>query len=127
MEYPFAVGPVTERVLTFFTPDSGDVAIKAGDALKLASSYTVTNAASADDPVIGQAMVSVSGNAQPVSVVVRGLCIFDYDGADAPVINGAAGIAASATSGKVKKPASGNGRGINLAVDTAAKRVSVLL
>jgi hypothetical protein len=127
MELPFAPGPVTERVLTFLTPESGEINIQSGDALKLASAFTVTNAATAEDAVIGQAMAAVAGNNQPVSVVVRGVCIFDYDGADVPVVNGAAGITASATPGKVKKPASGNGRGINLAADTTGKRVYVLI
>jgi hypothetical protein len=42
-------------------------------------------------------------------------------------VDGVAGIVASATGGKVKAAAEGNGRGVNVKVDTVAAKVHVLL
>ncbi|HNR29712.1 MAG TPA: hypothetical protein PKI11_02385 [Candidatus Hydrogenedentes bacterium] len=119
-------GVVTELIVTCTTPAEGDVAINKGDAVKLAGDYTVTNATDAEDVVFGQAMADASENGVAIPVKVRGVCAFAYTGS-APDVNGAAGVAASATAGAVKAPASGNGKGINLKVDTAAATVHVLL
>ena len=118
---------VTELVLTCVTPNSGTVAIAKGDAVKLDGNYVVTNATSDEDPVFGQAATDVSETEGLIPVKVRGVCVFSYTGASAPVVDGAAGVVASDTAGKVKKPASGNGKGINLGVDTVGNRVYVLL
>lgn len=126
MAYGDTGGPVTELVLTCKTPSSGPVAIAAGDAVKLAGPYSIDNAAESEDPVFGQALASASANGQAIPVKVRGVCIFAYTGA-APAVNGVAGVVASDVDGKVKAPASGNGTGINLKVDTAASLVHVLL
>lgn len=119
-------GVVTELILTCTTPASGSVAISKGDAVKLTGDYTVTNATDAEDTVFGQALADASENGVAIPVKVRGVCDFKYTGS-APAMNGAAGIAASATAGKVKAPASGNGKGINVKVDTATTTVYVLL
>ena len=119
-------GVVTELVITCMTADSGTVSIAKGDALKLTGSYTVTNATGAEDAVFGQAMAASSENGEFVAVKVRGICVFSYTGT-APVVNGLAGILASATDGSVKAPAVGNGVGINVKVDTSATLVHVLL
>jgi hypothetical protein len=120
-------GVITELVITCLTPESGTVSIAKGDGVKLSGDYTVTNATDAEDPVFGQALASASENGVAIPVKVRGVCILEYTGTTAPTVNGAMGIVASATDGKVKPPASGNGQGINLKVDTTAKLVHVLL
>lgn len=126
MAYGDVGGPVTELILTCKTPATGDVAINKGDAVKLSGGYVVTNATSAEDPVIGQAMADAAENAVAVPVKVRGVCVFTYTGS-APTADGVAGVLASDTAGAVKAPASGNGSGRNLKVDTAASEVHVLL
>ena len=79
-----------------------------------------------EDVVFGQAMADSGTNSDLVPVKVRGVCIFDYTGS-APTVDGAAGILASATDGTVKAPASGNGVGVNLKVDSGNSKVHVLL
>jgi len=126
MAYGDVGGVVTELVITCQTPAAGDVNIVKGDAVKLSGAYTVTNATGAEDAVFGQALCSSTGNGEAIPVKVRGISVFPYTG-DAPTVDGAAGIVASATGGSVKAPASGNGKGINVKVDTTAKVVHVLL
>ncbi len=120
-------GVVTELVITCQTPDSGDVAITKGDAVKLSGAYTVTNATDADDAVFGQALASADANEVAIPVKVRGVCVFAYTGETAPVVDGAAGVTASGTDGKVQAPTTGNGKGINVKVDTDQGLVHVLL
>jgi hypothetical protein len=120
-------GSVTELVITCQSPASGTVNIAKGDAVKLTAAYTVDNATSAEDVVFGQALAATDKNAAALPVKVRGISIFEYTGATAPTVDGVKGILASATAGKVKPPATGNGVGINLKVDAAAKLVHVLL
>lgn len=119
-------GAVTELIVTCVTAASGTVAISKGDALKLTGNYTVTNATDAEDVVFGQAMADASVNGVAIPVKVRGICVFGYTGT-APVVNGVAGVSGSATDGKVKAPASGNGKGVNVKVDTSLTTVHVLL
>ncbi len=120
-------GVVTELVITCKTPDSGPVSIARGDALTLAGPYTVSNAASEEDPVFGEALADAAVNNAAIPVKVRGVSVFEYEGETPPVVDGLAGVVAAAASGKVKAPATGNGTGINLKVDAAAGRVHVLL
>lgn len=126
MAYGDIGGAVTELVITCSTAASGTVAVTKGDAVKLTGDYTVENAADAEDVIIGQALADSTTNSESIPVKVRGVCIFAYTGA-APTVDGAAGILASATDGSVKAPASGNGVGVNLKVDTTATEVHVLL
>jgi hypothetical protein len=119
-------GTVTELVITCRTPASGTINIAAGDAVKLSGAYEVTNALDAEDVVFGQALAATTLNGAAIPVKVRGICIFAYTGS-APAVNGAAGVLASATDGKVKAPATGNGVGINVKVDTTATQVHVLI
>lgn len=126
MAYGDVGGPVTELVITCRTPSSGTVAIAKGDALKLSGNYTVTNVTSAEDPLFGQALLASTENSAPIPVKVRGICVFAYDGT-APTVDGAKGVLASATDGKVKTPASGNGVGKNVKVDTGTSEVHVLI
>jgi hypothetical protein len=126
MAYGDVGGPVTELVITCRTPSSGTVAIAKGDALKLSGAYTVTNVTSAEDQVFGQALLASTANNAPIPVKVRGICVFTYDGT-APTVDGSKGVLASATDGKVKTPASGNGVGKNVSVDTANSEVHVLI
>lgn len=119
-------GPITELVITCQTPSSGAVAIRKGDALKLTGNYAVTNVTEAEDAVFGQALADAAENNKAVSVKVRGICTFAYTG-DAPAVDGVKGVVASATGGSVKAPASGNGAGINVYVNTTAGTVDVLL
>jgi hypothetical protein len=126
MAYGDVGGAVTELVITCKTPAAGDISIAAGDAVKLTGAYTVDHAAGAEDPVFGEALADVAGNNKSVAVKVRGVCIFNYDG-DAPLVDGQQGVTASGTAGKVKAPATGNGRGLNVKVDAAASKVHVLL
>ncbi|MDZ4859911.1 MAG: hypothetical protein SGI88_13110 [Candidatus Hydrogenedentes bacterium] len=126
MAYGDVGGAVTELVITCKTPASGTVSIFAGDAVKLTAAYTVDNATDDDDAVFGQAMADADTNAVAIPVKVRGICVFAYAGT-APTVDGVKGVTASATNGKVKTPASGNGRGINVKVDAASTLVHVLL
>lgn len=119
-------GAVTELMVTCITPDEGVVAIAKGDAVKLTGNYEVSNATDAEDAFFGQAMADAMENGMPIPVKLRGVCVLGYTGS-APTVNGVAGVVASATDGKVKAPASGNGRGINLKVDATAGKVHVLL
>jgi hypothetical protein len=119
-------GAVTELVITCQAPASGGVAIAKGDAVKLTGDYIVDNATTAEDAVFGQAMAAADTNSQAIPVKVRGVCIFGYTDS-APTVDGSAGILASATDGQVKAPASGNGVGLNVKVDTANTEVHVLL
>lgn len=119
-------GPVTELVITCRTPASGAVDIRRGDALVLSGPYTVTNAASAEDPVFGQALADCSRNNAAVPVRLRGVCQFTYTGA-APATDGQSGIVCADSAGAVKSPESGAGTGLALKTDTAARTVDVLL
>ena len=75
---------------------------------------------------LGQAMADADANSVAIPVKVRGICVFAYAGTD-PTVDGVKGVTASATDGKVKTPASGNGKGINVKVDAASSLVHVLL
>ena len=119
-------GAVTELVITCQTPASGSVAVTKGDAVKLTGPYTVDNATDAEDVIFGQALATSDQNSAAIPVKVRGVCIFDYTGSD-PTVDGVAGVLASATDGDVKAPASGNGVGVNVKVDSAASKVHVLI
>jgi len=119
-------GPVTELIVTCRTPASGTVAIAKGDALMLSGDYEVTNATADEDAVFGQAMVDSDENGAAIPVKVRGICVFTYTGT-APTVDGVQGVLASDTDGTVKVPASGNGVGINVRVDTTVTEVHVLL
>ena len=120
-------GVVTELVITCQTPGTGSVSITKGDAVKLTGNYTISNAATDEDAVFGQALASVTTTGTAIPVKVRGICVFPYAGTTAPTVNGVAGVVGSTTAGKVKVPASGNGKGVNVKVDTVAKLVHVLL
>jgi hypothetical protein len=126
MAYGDVGGPVTELVISCRTKSSGTVDIVKGQAVKLADGYVVDNDTDDEDPVFGQAQADSTENDAVISVKVRGVCILEYEGS-APTVDGIAGVLASATDGKVKAPASGNGCGVNLKVDTSAGEVHVLL
>ncbi len=126
MAYGDVGGAVTELVITCKTPASGTVNIAAGDAVKLTGAYTVDNATVDEDVVFGQALADANANGVAIPVKVRGICVFTYAGT-APTVDGVKGVLASGTDGKVKTPASGNGKGINVKVDTGATQVHVLL
>ena len=126
MAYGDVGGPVTELVITCRTKSSGDVDIVKGQALELVGGYVVDNDTDDEDPVFGQAQADSTKTDDLIPVKVRGVCVLEYVGT-APTVDGVAGIVASATDGKVKAPASGNGKGINLKVDTSAGTVHVLL
>lgn len=126
MPYGDIGGAITEVVLTCQTPASGAVSIAKGDAVKLTGNYLVSNDTDDEDAVFGQAMAASAENSASIPVKVRGVCVFDYAGST-PTVDGETGVAASATNGQVKAPASGNGRGINVKVDTVNTKVHVLL
>ena len=119
-------GAVTELVVTCKTKASGTVDIVTGQAVKLTGNYVVDNETDDEDALLGQAMGDASSSGAMVPIKVRGVCIFDYEGT-APTVDGAAGVVCAATDGKVKTPASGNGQGVNLSVDTTNSLVHVLL
>ena len=126
MAYGDIGGAVTELVITCQTPASGTIAIAKNDALKLTGDYIVDNTTDDEDVIFGQAMAATDDNSTAIPVKVRGVCIFDYTGT-APTVDGTKGILASATDGTVKTPASGNGVGTNVKVDTTNTKVHVLL
>ena len=119
-------GAITELVITCQTPGSGTISIAKGDALKLTGEYEVDNATAAEDVVFGEALAAATDNSVAIPVKVRGISIFKYTGT-APTVDGVKGVLASATDGSVKAPASGDGVGINLKVDTGNTKVHVLL
>jgi len=126
MAYGDIGGTVTELIVTCQTKSDGTVAIKKGDAVALTGNYVVEHAAAADDAIFGEALAAADSNGAPLPVNLRGISAFAYTGA-APTVNGVAGITLSATAGKVKAPASGNGQGVNVKVDSASGIVHVLL
>jgi hypothetical protein len=126
MAYGDVGGPVTELVITCSTKSSGTVDIVKGQAVALTGNYVVDNDTDDEDVVLGQALADCAETDTAIPVKVRGICVFEYVGT-APTVDGQAGILASSTDGKVKAPASGNGVGINLKVDTSATEVHVLL
>ncbi|MBW7864089.1 MAG: hypothetical protein GX580_05545 [Candidatus Hydrogenedens sp.] len=126
MAYGDIGGTVTELVITCRTPDSGPVSIRRGDALVLAGPYTVTNAATAEDPVFGQAMADCNRNGAGIPVRLRGICQFPYTGA-APAVDGLTGVVCAGAGGAVKAPESGAGTGLALKTESAARTVDVLL
>lgn len=126
MAYGDVGGAVTELVITCKTPASGTISIAKGDAVKVTGEYEVDNATAAEDVVFGEALAASTSNDEAIPVKVRGISIFTYTGT-APTVDGVKGVLASATDGAVKTPASGNGVGINLKVDTTASEVHVLL
>ncbi len=127
MAYGDVGGTVTELVITCQSPASGEVDIAKGDAVKLTDDYTVSNATDAEDVIFGQALAATTENGAALPIKVRGICLFEYTGTTAPTVDGEAGVLASATDGKVKPPASGNGVGINVKVNATDKLVHVLL
>lgn len=126
MAYGDVGGAVTELVITCQTPGSGGVAIAKGDSVKLSGEYEVDNATADEDVVFGQALAAATENSVAIPVKVRGISIFTYTGT-APTVDGVKGILASDTDGTVKTPASGDGVGINLKVDTGNTQVHVLM
>ena len=127
MAYGDIGGVVTELIITCKTPASGTISIAKGDAVKLTGPYTVSNDTEAEDTLFGEALADASANGVAIPVKVRGVSVFAYEGVTPPSVDGLAGVVAAATNGRVKAPASGNGQGINLKVDTAAGLVHVLL
>ena len=119
-------GVVTELTITCRTEDSGTINISKGDTLKLSGQYIVTNATDDEDELFGVALAKADRNSQSIPVQVRGIAVVAYTGT-APTVDGVKGVTLSATDGTVKTPASGNGRGINLKVDTNNSTVDVLL
>lgn len=99
--------------------------IKVGDAVVLTGDYQVKITGKDFRPIFGQ--VANLGNGRQISVSVRGVCVFKYEGVP-PRVNGRDGIEPSPTvGGLVAATTSGSGRGINLAVDKENKKVHVLL
>jgi hypothetical protein len=119
-------GIVTELVITCKTPPTGAVALRKGDAVVLVGPYTVGHATANDQPLFGQVLADSTENDAAVPVKLRGICAFTYDGT-APVLDGVKGVTCAAAAGTVKSPASGNGRGLVLKVDSAASVVHVWL
>ncbi len=119
-------GTITELIITCKTESSGTVDIVKGQTVKLTGDYTVDNDAADEDVFFGQALADSTANDEAIPVKVRGVCAFDYVGT-APTVDGVKGVLCSDTDGKVKTPLSGNGKGINLKVDTSASKVHVLI
>ncbi len=118
-------GAVTELVITFRTPESGEVNIQKGDAVALVDDYTVDHGGEGGQ-VFGQAINGASENNTRIPVAIRGVMVFTYTG-EAPDADGESGIEAADTPGKVRKPDLGPGFGVVLHVDEANERVHVLL
>lgn len=112
------------RIVTAKTPGSGSISIAKGDAVKLSGGFEATNALSAEDPVLGQAMGATTENSAALAVGVRGVFKFRSTGVS-PLVNGTDGVTASDTDGKVKKPASGSGRGLNLKVEVTKQTITL--
>lgn len=98
--------------------------IAKGDALQLSGNFEVTNSFSAEDPIIGQALATTTQNGKPIPVLVAGIAKFRFTGV-LPTVDGAAGVLASDTAGKVKKPASGNGVGRNLKTEVTSQTLTL--
>lgn len=99
--------------------------IEMGDAVVLIGNYQVKTTGKDFRPIFGR--VVKLGNGRQVSVQVRGICVFNYEG-PTPRVNGRDGIEPSPTvGGLVAATTSGCNRGINLAVDKENRKVHVLL
>ncbi len=119
-------GPVTAMVITCKTPDTGNVMIHKGDAVRLTGNYAVNAVAGAGAPLFGQALATLEQNGTALPVKVRGVCDFFYTGT-APQVDGVSGVTLSGEAGKVMRPSEGTGHGIVLRVDSTRQRVTVLL
>jgi len=119
-------GTYTELIITCSTAAMGPVSIHRGDAVKIVGGYEVTNAFVGEDIIFGQAMNDCDTNDTAIPIKVKGVCIFTYQGIP-PSIDGVHGIVGSTQPGKVKAPASGNGYGRVIKVETSTNRVHVLL
>lgn len=124
MAYGDVQGVQTWRSMTLKTPASGSIDIAKGDAVKLTGAFEVNNATDAEDVVFGEALAATEENDALVPVKVSGIARLAFTGA-APDVNGLAGVLASATDGKVKKPASGNGVGRNLKVHVTQQTLTL--
>ena len=119
-------GPVTAMVITCKTPDTGNVMIKKGDAVRLTGNYEVNAVAGAGAPLFGQALANMEQKGAALPVKVRGVCDFTYTGT-VPLVDGVSGVTLSEEAGKVMRPSEGTGHGIVLRVDSTRQRVTVLL
>jgi len=124
MAYGDIGGPITELIVTCKTNATGDVSIAKNDAVKLTGPFTVDNGTDAEDVIFGQAKAACTTNDTALPVVVRGVAILPFTGAE-PSVDGAQGVLASATAGRVKAPASGNGLGINLQTRVGAQTLTL--
>ncbi len=124
MAYGDIGGVENWQTVTMKTPGSGSVSIAKGDAVKLVGGFEVSNSFTAEDVVIGQALADASTNGKPIPVMIAGIAKLRFTGIS-PLVNGQAGVLASGTSGKVKKPASGNGVGRNLKVEVTSQTLTL--
>ncbi len=119
-------GPVSTLIITCKTPDTGDVSLRRGDAVKLTGDYEVINTFAEGDLVFGQVMADCAGNGAAVPVRVRGVCDFRYSG-ETPSVDGISGVTGAAEAGLVTVSNGANAKGLAVKVDSAAGTVEVLL
>lgn len=126
-------GAAGELIITCRTISNDPVHIKKGAAVQLVGPYTVHDRSGITgfvfDGVFGQTLAEVHDSGSAVPVKVRGVCVFEYVGAD-PIVNGRSGVIMSSLPGIVRSPLHPyheHGYGTVLKVDTEAKKVHVLL
>lgn len=119
-------GPISGLIITCKTPDTGTVALEAGDAVKLTGDYEISNAFVEGDRVFGEAMADCAENGAAVPVQVRGVCVFRYSGA-APAVDGVSGVTPSTEAGRVLVADTAAARGLAVQVNPEAGTVEVLL
>ncbi len=124
MAYGDVGGVETWRNLSLRTPSSGTISIAKGDAVSLVGDFEANNDFTVEDVVFGEALVAADENDALVSVKVSGISKLRFTGV-VPVVDGLAGVLASATDGKVKKPASGNGVGRNLKTEVTEQTLTL--
>ncbi len=119
-------GPVSALIITCKTPDTGDVSLQRGDAVKLTGDYEVTSSFAEGDIVFGQVLTDCVENGAAVPVRVRGICDFRYSG-EVPAVDGISGVAGAVEAGLVTRSNAANATGLAVKVDSAAGTVEVLL
>ncbi|MFW6002664.1 MAG: hypothetical protein ACOCQD_04925 [archaeon] len=112
---------------TFYTPSSGTIDIKKGDAVVIKGNETAGHAESAEEVILGQASQDVKGNNVPFKVKVRGVVTFNYTGSAPERTGEANAISSSSEAGKVAKDEFGAGKGVAISVDDTNKTVKVIL
>jgi hypothetical protein len=119
-------GPVSALIITCKTPDTGEVQLQRGDAVKLTGPYVVSNVFEEGDQIFGQVMADCSTKGAAVPVRVRGICDFPLYG-QIPQVDGISGVIGATEAGEVVLSSAANAVGRAVKVNAEAGTIEVLL